>query len=185
MKNKLKLILLVMLSMLVVSGCSGKSPSAVVEDYFTEVKKGKSAEVSKYLLDNEKEESTELKEEEKEDPIMDEAVNLYMSEMSVKVLSENVEEDKATVEVEFTGYNMSNMFLEIVQESLANAFSGVEMSDADMSRSFLEKVKSGKVETRKGKINLSKVDKDWKINIDSDYNALIFGNAEMSPNKAK
>ncbi|MGL6108373.1 hypothetical protein [Romboutsia sp.] len=182
MKNKFKLILLTLLSMVVVTGCSSKPPSTVVEEYFTEVKKGQSANVSEYLIDSKDDTETE---EKSEDPIMDEAMNIYMSKMDVKVLSENIEEDKAIVEVEFTGFNMSNMFLQIVQESLEKAFSGVEMSDAQMSRSFLEKVKSGKVETRKGKLNLTKVDKVWKIKSDSDYNALIFGNPEMKANKVK
>ena len=186
MINKIKLLLVAIISMVVVTGCSGKSPTTVVEEYFKEVKKGESANVSEYLVSTESEkEAEENTEEEKEDPIMEEAMKLYLSEMNVKVLSENIEEDKATVEIEYTGYNMSNMFLEIVQESLANVFSGVEMSDADMSRSFLEKVKTGKIETRKGKINLTKVDKAWKIDSDDDYNTLIFGSAEMSANKTK
>lgn len=88
-------------------------------------------------------------------------MELYVSQINVKVLSEDIKEDKATVEVEYTGYN------------------------TDMSRSFLENLKAGKVETRKGKLNLTKVDKAWKIDIDDDYNALIFGGAEMSPENMK
>lgn len=186
MKSKLKLLLVSILAMVVVTGCSGKSPSKVVEEYFTEVKKGQSADVSQYILDSEEEDEEETNtEEEKEDPIMEEAISIYLSKIEVKVLSETIEEDRATVEVEFTGLNMANMFLEIVQDSFESLFSGVEMTDAEMSRNFLEKVESGKIETRKGKLNLTKVDKTWKIDTDDDYNALIFGSAEMSVDKVK
>lgn len=188
MKNKLKLILLTLLLMMIVVGCSAKKPSTVVEEYFTEVKKGQSAEASEYLLDSNDSTDTEENkkgEEASEDPIMEEAMNLYMSKMDVKILSENVEDDKATVEVELTGLNLSNMFLEIVQDSFANIFSGEEMSEIDMGRSMLEKVKNGKLETRTGKINLTKVDKNWKLSGDDDYNALIFGNPEMTAEKVK
>lgn len=69
--------------------------------------------------------------------------------------------------------------MEILQESLANAFSGIEMTDEDMSNSVLDKVNSGKEDTRTGTISLSKVDKEWKINTeDESFMGLIFGKAQ-------
>ena len=110
-------------------------------------------------------------------------MKLYLSKLDAKVLSENIDKDKATVEVELSGLNFSNIILEIVQESISNVFSGVEMSDEDMSNSILEKVKSGKVETRTGNITLSKVDKEWKINTDDEsFMGLIFGKAHSQSN---
>ena len=52
-----------------------------------------------------------------------------------------------------------------------------------MSNSILEKVKSGKVETRTGTVTLSKVDKEWKIDSeDESFMGLIFGKAQELDN---
>ena len=185
MKNKLKIMIVALLSMVIVTGCGTKSPTEVVNDYFNEIKKGENAEVTEYLLENieSTEDSTESNDETSQDPKIEEAMKLYLSKLEVKVLSENIDKDKATVEVELSGLNFSNIILEIVQESISNVFSGVEMSDEDMSNSILEKVKSGKVETRTGNITLSKVDKEWKINTDDEsFMGLIFGKAHSQSN---
>ena len=188
MKNKLKIMIVALLSMVIVTGCGTKSPTEVVNDYFNEIKKGENAEVTEYLLENiesteDSTESTESNDETSQDPKIEEAMKLYLSKLDAKVLSENIDKDKATVEVELSGLNFSNIILEIVQESISNVFSGVEMSDEDMSNSILEKVKSGKVETRTGNITLSKVDKEWKINTDDEsFMGLILGKAHSQSN---
>lgn len=188
MKNKIKLVILAMVSMLVVTGCSAKSPSKVVEDYFKEIKKGELAELSDYVLKDDSQEESETeaeKEESKDDPIMDEAMNLYFSSIDVKVLSENIEEEKAIVEVEFTGYNLSNILLEVLQENFASLFSEEQMTDEEVSKMYLDKIQNGKIETRKGKLNLTKVEKEWKLVVDEDYSTLIMGSAELENEKSK
>ena len=44
-----------------------------------------------------------------------------------------------------------------------------------MSKSFLEKVKSSKSETRTGQVNLTKEEKEWKIKSDDNILSLILG----------
>lgn len=86
---------------------------------------------------------------------------------------------EAESEVEVSGLNFSNIIMEVLQESLANAFGGSEITDDYMSNSVLEKVNSGKEETRTGTISLSKVDKEWKINTeDESFMGLILGKAQ-------
>ena len=98
-------------------------------------------------------------------------------------MSEKIDNDKATVEVEVSGFNFANIILEIIQENIENAFSGVQISEDDISNSILEKVKTGKVETRTGTITLSKVDKEWKINTDDEsFMGLIFGKVKDGVN---
>ena len=41
MKNKLKIMIVALLSMVIVTGCGTKSPTEVVNDYFNEIKKAK------------------------------------------------------------------------------------------------------------------------------------------------
>lgn len=179
--KKIKMILMVVLSMIVVVGCTSKSPTDVVNTYFSEIKKGENADLANYLLDSVKsqEEDSEANEEAEEDPKMEEAMKIYLSKLNVKVLSEKIDGDNATVEVEVAGLNFSNMIIETLQESLANAFSGIEMTDEDMSNSILEKVKVGKQETRTGTISLSRVEKEWKINTDDEsFMGLVLGKAQ-------
>lgn len=184
MRNKLKLMVMIVLSMIILTGCTSKSPSDVVEAYFSEIKKGESTEVENYIL-NTMEKDKESKDDKKENPKMDEVLKLYMSKLDAKVLGENIKNDEASVEVELTGPNFSNITMELLQESLANAFSGSEINEDDMGDSMLEKIKSEKLETRKGKINLSKVDKEWKIKNDEDSAALILGRTKNLSNMPK
>ena len=184
MKNKLKVFMVSLLAMITLTGCGTKSPSEVVNNYFDEIKKGENAQVTEYLLDNiNREENNEDKEENKVNPKVEEAMKIYISKLDAKVLSEKIDNDKATVEVEVSGFNFANIILEIIQENIENAFSGVEISEDDISNSILEKVKTGKVETRTGTITLSKVDKEWKINTDDEsFMGLIFGKTKDSIN---
>lgn len=179
--KKLKMMLMIVLAMAIVTGCKAKSPTEVVDFYFSEIKKGENADLTNYLLESVESQSgdTEAKEEVEENPKMEEAMKIYLSKLNVKVLSEKIDGDNATVEVEASGLNFSNIIMEILQESLANAFNGVEITDEYMSNSVLEKVNSGKEETRTGTISLSKVDKEWKINTeDESFMGLILGKAQ-------
>lgn len=106
---------------------------------------------------------------------MDESLKLYLSKIDAKAISEEVDGDNATVEVELNGPNFANMMMEIIQESLEAAFSGEEMDEDYMSKSLLEKVKSSENEVRTGKINLTKEDKSWKIKSDDNVMSLMLG----------
>ncbi len=228
MKNKLKMMITVALSMVIVTGCGAKSPTEVVNSYFEEIKKGENAQVTEYILENvesieenttnseevkedskmeeamkiylskldakvlseeidgdkasvevEIKENTTNSEEVKEDSKMEEAMKIYLSKLDAKVLSEEIDGDKASVEVEITGLNFSNIILEILGETLSNAFSGIETTEEDTSNSVLEKVKNGKVETRTGNVTLSKVDKVWKIESeDESFMGLVLGKGQ-------
>lgn len=181
MKNKLKMMITVALSMVIVTGCGAKSPTEVVNSYFEEIKKGENAQVTEYILENVEsiEENTTNSEEVKEDSKMEEAMKIYLSKLDAKVLSEEIDGDKASVEVEITGLNFSNIILEILGETLSNAFSGIETTEEDTSNSVLEKVKNGKVETRTGTVTLSKVDKVWKIESeDESFMGLVLGKGQ-------
>jgi hypothetical protein len=181
MKNKIKLMLMVVLSMVVLTACGGDSPTKVVESYFKEIKAGENTDVAKYMLD-----SIENKENAKEnentnetaDPKMEEAIKIYFSKLDAKVISEKIDGDNATVEVEMKGLNFGKIMIEVFQDNLSAMFNGDEKAGENMSEDFLAKVKDSKVETRKGKVNLTKSDKGWKINQDNDLISLVFGSAE-------
>lgn len=87
MKNKIKLMLMVVLSMAVLTACGGYSPIKVVEFYFKEIKDGENTDVTKYMLysfENKENTKDNAKEDEKADPNMDEDLKLYLSKLDTK-----------------------------------------------------------------------------------------------------
>lgn len=86
--KKLKIMLMIVLSMVIAIGCTSKSPTDVVNTYFSEIKNGENADLAKYLLESvdSQDKDTENKEETKEDPKMEDAMKTYLSKLNVKVL---------------------------------------------------------------------------------------------------
>lgn len=181
MKNKMKLIIMMIFSVALLTGCGAKSPTDVVKSYFSELKKGDNAEVTEYLLES-MEDEVDGEESKEEDPEMEEAMKDLMSKLDAKVVSEEINEDKAEVKVELSGVNYSKIMLEAIQESFASVFSGVEMTEEEMNTMLLEKIKSGKVEERTGIVNLTMVDKQWKIETDEELMGLVLGRADAEGN---
>lgn len=178
MRNKVRLMLIAMLSMFVITGCSSVSPTKVVEAYFSEIKSGENADVEKYLSEAANSAENDSDVEVEEDPKMNEAIAMYLEKLDAKCISENIDGENATVDVEIKGLNFGKIIVEVLQESISNLFSGSQVDDSEISTSFLEKVSTGEVESRTGKVNLSKADKEWKINVDDDLMSLIFGSME-------
>ena len=156
-------------------GCSTQTPTDVVQSYFKELENGDSQKATAYFENvfPSNEEETE------EDEVSKEIITKYISRIDAKVVSEEVNEDTATVEVEIEAPNLSNLVMEVFQESLVYAFGGTDMSEEDMNEILLEKVDSGECEIRTGKINLVKEDNEWKIKSDDNIIALMLGEAKV------
>lgn len=185
MRKKLTILIITILSLGMMSvGCKSESPTDVVNSYFAQLKNGDSEQANEFIESaiSQTEEGTSNEAEEETDETMEEALKLYLSKFDTKVLSEEIDGDNATVNVEINGPNFSNMMMEVIQESLADAFSGKEVDDEYMSRSFLDKVKSSKNEVRTGKINLTKEDKEWKIKSDDNIVSLMLGKVSSQDN---
>ena len=178
MIKKLAILIITILSLsMMLVGCKSETPTDVVNAYFEQLKNGDSEQANEFIesaMFQEDEETSEGTTEET-DEVMDEALKLYLSKIDAKVLSEEIDGDNATVEVEINGPNFSNMMMEVIGESLEYAFSVKEIDDDYMSKSFLEKVKSSKSETRTGQVNLTKEEKEWKIKSDDNILSLILG----------
>lgn len=175
MKNKITLTLIIVLSMIVLAGCGASSPKDVVNSYFKEIKSGENNEVANYIVGTVDEQTATNQDK---DPKLEEAINIYISKLDAKVLSEKVDGEKATVEVELNGLNFGKVMISVLQENIADIFSGKDQSSEDIGKDFLKTIKTAKEETRKGKINLTKVDNKWKIQQDNDLISLVFGSVE-------
>lgn len=179
MKNKLKLLIVMVISIIALTGCKATTPTDVVTEYFKEIKNGTNADVSAYLQESVEQSTSQEAATEEVDPKIDEAMKIVTTKIKAKPLSEEIKEDKAVVQVEVEGINLSNIMLEIIGEAFNKAFSGEELTEDDTSNMILEKVKNAQTETRTGKVNLTKVDEKWKIEVDEDLMALILGTADQ------
>ncbi|WP_042273474.1 DUF4878 domain-containing protein [[Clostridium] dakarense] len=177
MKNKLKLMMMAMITVFVSVGCSSETPTDVVNNYFDEIKKGSNAQVSELFM-NSLDNDTDGKENEEESTEIAEAMKIYFSKINVDVLSESVEKDSASVEVELTGLNFAKITLAVFEESLSKMFEVQENDVENLDSEFLAKTKSATVETRKGTINLTKSDDKWKIKEDLSLTNLMLGSVE-------
>ncbi|MEG2936644.1 MAG: DUF4878 domain-containing protein [Clostridium sp.] len=175
----MKLMIMMIFSIALLTGCGAKSPTDVVTTYFSEIKKGDNAEVEKLLSESMDEElENEDDTDKEENPEIEKAMKNLMKKLDAKVVSEEINEDTAMVEVEVSGVNYSNILLQVFQESFANMFSGVEMTDEEMDNMLLEKMKAAEVEDRTGVVNLTKSDDQWKIETDEDLMGLVLGRAD-------
>lgn len=190
-KTVLALLMIMLFIPMMVTGCKSETPTDVVNTYFSSIKKSDSKEAQKLIEDtisdeilNEETGTTSTKEEntdtsKKEDSEkLDESLKMYLSKIDAKVLSEKVNEDKATVEVEIKAPNYSDLLLAVMEESIADTFNGKEVKQSDVEKNLEEKIKSSKAETRSGQINLTKKDNEWKIKSDEDIANLLLGEAD-------
>ena len=95
-----------------------------------------------------------------------ETMNLLFDKLSWKVTETTQEENTANVTVEVTNKNFKTIIANYMQNALRVAFSGQELSDAEMENYLLEELRNEDVETTTTTqtINLTKQDGKWVIN---------------------
>lgn len=181
--KKLALILAMMLSTVLLYGCGGKTPTDVVDEYFKKVKSGNTDVQHLFSMSGE-EDNADVNSE--SDNLSEELQNKLLEklkEISYKVNSENIDGDSANVNVTVKGMDFNVVIANAMQEAfsfaLTQAFSGTEMteeeSDAYYNSLFIKYLDEVTYSDRTLDIELTKVDKEWKISEDSTITKLLFG----------
>lgn len=187
-KKTLVLTTLVLSVPIFMMGCSSaKSPTDVVNDYFTELKDEKSDE-AKDLVEATiaiTEEHSHEENDKTDDTNITKSVETYLSKTNAKVLSEKVKDNKATVKVEVTAPNYSELLEEVIGESITDKFNGETIDQEYLGSNLLKKVKASKTEVRTGEINLVKKDNEWTIKSDDNVLNLMLGQAEYDSEAEK
>lgn len=152
------LILAILLYVLLTNG-----PKGVVEGMFKALKNGDYDKVNEYINYNEVISSSDILDSESLDV---ETMNLLFEKLSWKITETTKEENTASVTVEVTNKNFRTIIANYMQNALRVAFSGQELSDAEMENYFLEELRNEDVETTTTTqtINLTKQDGKWVIN---------------------
>ena len=138
-------------------------PKGVVEGMFSALKNGDYDKVNEYINYNEVISSSDVLDSESLDQ---ETMNLLFDKLSWKVTETTQEENTANVTVEVTNKNFKTIIANYMQNALRVAFSGQELSDAEMENYLLEELRNEDVETTTTTqtINLTKQDGKWVIN---------------------
>lgn len=181
MKKKIWILTTLVLSVpMLMMGCSTQSPTDVVNNYFTEVKDVKSDESGDLIestISLTKEHAQDDSDDSKSEDLT-KSLEMFISKVDAKVLSEKVDGEKATVKVKVTGPNYEDLLQAVIEDSITDAFDGKEINSEYLGSNLLKKVKESKSETRTGKINLVKSDGAWKIKSEDDVMNLVLGQSE-------
>ena len=181
MKKKIWILTTLVLSVpMLMMGCSTQSPTDVVNNYFTEVKDVKSDESGDLIestISLTKEHAQDDSDDSKSEDLT-KSLEMFISKVDAKVLSEKVDGEKATVKVKIIGPNYEDLLQAVIEDSLTDAFDGKEINSEYLGSNLLKKVKESKSETRTGKINLVKSDGAWKIKSEDDVMNLVLGQSE-------
>ena len=181
MKKKIWILTTLVLSVpMLMMGCSTQSPTDVVNNYFTEVKDVKSDESGDLIestISLTKEHAQDDSDDSKTEDLT-KSLEMFISKVDAKVLSEKVDGEKATVKVKVTGPNYEDLLQAVIEDSITDAFDGKEINSEYLGSNLLKKVKESKSETRTGKINLVKSDGAWKIKSEDDVMNLVLGQSE-------
>lgn len=185
MKKTLILITTILIAFsLTACNLFGPSPDEVTTEFLTSVQKGDWEKASKYIKNNDTKKTLKELTSSKDDEtkfILD-----VFKKMSFTVGKVNEADKKATVESTIktvdTKIILGTIIQEAMQEALAQAFSGEEADDEAIEKEMTNKLVAGvnessaKKVTNKVKINLIKVDGDWKVDVDQELlNALTGG----------
>ena len=95
-----------------------------------------------------------------------ETMNLLFNKLDWKITETTQEGNNASVTVEVTNKNFKTIIGNYMQNALRVAFSGQELSDAEMENYLIEELKKEDMETATitQTINLTKQDGKWVIN---------------------
>ena len=185
--KKLALILAMMLSTTLLYGCGGKTPTAVVNEYFEKIKSG-NTDVEKLfsMVEEEIEEVEESDETSESDDFSEEVKNKLLEkikDINYTVNSESIDGDSAKVNVTVKGMDLNIVLGKVIQEAFsfvfAQAFSGTEMteeeSNAYFNSLFSKYIDEVTYSERTLDIELTKVDKEWKIVENDAISKLLLG----------
>lgn len=175
-------------------GCSGPSPKDTVSSYFSEISKGKSADISSFITKQIQEQSSDEAGQSNQEFFTTEtgkALEEQIKKIKCEVISEKIDGDKATVNVKIIGPNIASAFVNMVpkltQQALTFAFSENAKDEKAQEEEFnklaegilIEELKVTKSDERTGNISLVKKDNEWTIETNEEFTKLITGTAQM------
>ena len=162
-------LLLVVLAIVTALILLPSTPEKTVDGMLNSLKNGDFEGVNKYVNYDEIVNESEMDEE---------AQNLLFDKLSWKVLNISKEENTASVEIEIKNKDFAEIISNYTQEALKIAFSGESFTEEEQNNKLKEQLKNEEIGTKTvtTTIQLTKQDKDWKVQADESLvNALLPG----------
>lgn len=184
MKKIFAYILFIGLILSMTACTSSPSPEEVVDKAMEAIINMDKDELSKYMdIDD------LLGEEEgtiNTDAISEEEISVLFENIEYKIISSSIDGDSASVNIDIENIDMGMVLGQFLEEAFAfafsDAFSDKSMSDEEMEVAmtdlFLEIIEKNKDNTVSNNvdIDLNKVDGQWKIAVDEDFQNALTGN---------
>lgn len=184
--KKIIATLLMMVLMVSLTACGGgESAEKATINTIEAVKTYNKDALSKYLDYNDLVDVNESGSDTAEEEGADYIKNIFKN-IDYKITSSKENGDTAVVSAEITNIDMSNVFSLYIQEAMSiamsQAFSEEAQSEEDMEEqmnqllvNLIEENKTTTV-TNNVDINLTKVDKQWKVEVDENLQNALMGN---------
>lgn len=179
--KKLLATLLVGISALGLVACGTEGPADVVNEYFTNIKKGNYEEANELfeetLEENINDSNNQEFSEEVEKLLMD-----TLKKIDYKINDEAIDGDTAIINVTVKGPNITNVLLVSMGEAIGKifslAFTNPEISEEDtftiMEELLAENLAKVEIDERTADISLMKTEDGWIMNEDN-LGALVLG----------
>lgn len=188
--KKIISVMVVMVMVAVLSACGGSSPTSEVEKYLGDLVKGKKDEINNMVTDSINKSifgTTEKPSEEIQGGMTEdtqELINDIVKKMEYSVNKEEIEGEKARVNVTVKGGNISKVFMGYLGDLLTLAYTSDVLSTTPQEEYFLlansifyEKLQGIEYEERTLDINLVKNENKWEIEDDAALYELLLGNS--------
>lgn len=183
-------IFLLIAVLLMGTGCSkGETAEQATVNALDAVKTLDKETLGKYMNYNELVES--------DDGSESEYINKIFENLDYKIISSEEKENEAVVKADITNIDMEKVMGEAMKNSLAEVFSqafsnlGEQQSEAESEDMFNEHFEQAIENNKDSKvvntvdIKLTRVDEQWKINMDSDLQNALMGNLYRVANQLK
>lgn len=188
MKKIISTLLMIVLMLSLTACGGGESAEKATINTIEAIKTVDKETLSKYMDYNELVNINDADNEEDSQDNEDgtEYIGNIFKNMKYKITSSKENGDTAVVSVEITNVDMSNVFTLYIQEAMSLALSQAfseegqtdEDMDAQMTQLLIDTIEENKATTVTNNvdINLTKVDKQWKVNVDENLQNALMGN---------
>lgn len=173
-------LLLIAIISTTIIGCSGNTPTKVVEKFFGEIQKS-NLQTDLLLTENAQSKIEETEGEFTQDT--QKKLQDVMAKLTFKVNSEKIEGETATVNVTVNSMDLAEVYKNVMKDAVEYIFStslgGEEMSEEE-EKAYFDKLFNQNLDKtiyneKTGDISLEKIDGKWKIAEDNVLIALVLG----------
>lgn len=162
------------------------SPEKVVNNVFSDLKKGDFQNIEQYINYNELVEDTGMNTDSETEMTQEEIdkEKLLYEDLEWKIKSVEKEENTATVEVETTNKDYKTIFNNYFQTLIQKVFSNEDLSDEQIENSFVEELQKEDIEkvTTTQTLTLTKQDGKWRLVVDDSLKNAIYPGLEDAIN---